>query len=218
MVGIVLGAGLGVVATAPAGAAPSAPDQAILQAGVVQPVDLPTGWSQLPPRGSGGRARFLGIAACRAIQKVNDAGHKAPHRQSGTWYDPANAAQTTIASDVVVAFKDAAGADAFLAAYQAPKAVQCLEKDARSKLPKRVKELHPTITFAPIADATSFGGGSAGYELTISVTTQGQTQVVVNDNVVMKVGRAALVLTTQDTPLRNQLLGTLASRLAAAGA
>ena len=125
----------------------------------------------------------------------------------------------TLASDVVVAYKDNAGADAFLAAYQDPKAATCLETDFRRGLAARIKKLHPTITFAAIPDANGIGGGSVGYEITLTVSTPDVTQTVVNDNVVMKVGRAALVLTTQDTgPLRNLILATLAARLTTAQA
>lgn len=170
----------------------------------------------MPPRDNG-RNKFASIAACREIQRVNDAGHRAPHRESGTWFDPASQGQTTLASDVVVAFKQASSADAFLAAYQDPKAAKCLETDFRRGLAPRIKKLHPTITFTAIPDANGIGGGSVGYEIVLTVTTPDVTQTVVNDNVVMKVGRAALVLTTQDTgPLRNLILATLASRLAVA--
>src|SRR5262249_2856954 len=119
-----------VVFAAGARAAPSVADRAILQAGTVQPRDLPDAWQQQPPRGTS-RHKFARIAACRQIQHVNDLGHRAPHQESGTYFDPMSLGDTTTASDVVVAFKDATRAGAFLAAYEGPRAATCLDKDFR---------------------------------------------------------------------------------------
>jgi hypothetical protein len=209
---------LSIVVAAGARAAPSVTDRAILQAGVVQPRDLPTSWQQQPPRGTG-RGKFAPIAACRQIQHVNDLGHRASHQESGTFFDPASLGHTTLASDVVIAFKDATRSSSFLAAYEDPRAATCLDKDFRRGLASRIRRLHPAITFAAIPGVQGIGDGSVGYEITISVTDRGQTQTVSNDNVIVKVGRAAIVLTTQNTgPLRDALLATIAARLAAAQA
>jgi hypothetical protein len=218
VVGVTIALASSAVFAAAGLAAPSAADQAILQAGIVQPRDVPDAWQQQPPRGSG-RGKFAPITACRQIQHVNDVGHRAPHQESGTYFDPASLGHTTLASDVVIAFKDATAAAAFLAAYQAPRAATCLDKDFRRGLASRIRKLHPTITFAPIPEVQGIGDGSVGYEITLTVTDQGQTQTVMNDNVIVKVGRAAIVLTSQDADaVRGVLLATVAARLAAAQA
>jgi hypothetical protein len=215
---VALALALGATFAADALAAPSAADLSILQAGVVQPRDLPVAWQQEPQRGTG-RRKFAKIAACRPIRHANDLGRRAPHQESGTWFDPGSLGHTTLASDVVIAFEDTSRSAAFLAVYEDPRAATCLDKDFRRGLASRIKRLHPKITFAPIPGVNAIGDGSVGYEITISVTTQGQTQTVTNDNVIVKVGRAAIVLTTQNAgAVRDALLHTIAARLATAQA
>jgi hypothetical protein len=179
-----LAAAVALAAPAGAGVRAAASDKTILRAGVITPGDVPSTWAPAKQTDVGSR-NFGGIKSCKAIVNAMNAAHRAPRALSRQFSDP-SPTSNAFAQDSVNAFKDVKSATQNLAAYQASSALTCYQEAY-----KKATRGQGQLTLTPITDLPGVGDDRAGYEASITVTSQtGQPVHVIADIIVVRVGRA----------------------------
>jgi hypothetical protein len=171
-----------VALAAPAAAGESKGDKAILKAGVITKNDVPSGWTSKKP--SSDNSSFKGTAECKNIKRaVDNAKKKIPRARSREFQDP-TALGGASAESTVYAFKNANAATTFLANYEAPQALTCLERTFTNS--------QGASTVSPVTDLQGVGDQAVGYEATTTIPVGGQQATLVVDFVIVRVGRAVL--------------------------
>ena len=174
----------------PAGAASGAKasDASILVGGVITKRDVPKSWtsSKQPDFNSALKA----VPACAPILAATTLARKSPHQNSPTFTDKSNA-QLTNAQNQVYAFKTAASASAYLAAYQDPVGSACVQGLIQHAGASAGAQ--PTVNVGPLTNLQSLGSQAIGYEGTLPLTVQNQTLNLFIDEIVVRVGRSVVV-------------------------
>ena len=167
-------------------AAPSPDEQVIVAAGLLRRADFPAGWQVTKGSSSpnfarlGAPCRPLVAALNRRIDKASSAGFLQ--------------GSTERASNTAVLYLRPAGAVALVAALQNPVTTACYRRSAavsvaqtaaRSKVTLQVVSVAP-VTVAPAGDQ------SLGYEAVVRATSGGQTEMIYEDAVFVRVGRTVL--------------------------
>jgi hypothetical protein len=195
-----LAAAVALVAPAGAGVRAAASDKTILQVGVITPGDVPSTWATAKQTDVGSR-NFSGIKSCKGIVTALNTAHRVPRALSQQFSDPAPNSNA-FAQNTINAFKDVKSASQYLAAYKASSALTCYQEAY-----KKATRGQGQLTLAPITDLQGVGDDRAGYEASITITSQtGQPVHVIADIVVVRVGRAAVVfnLANNDVSLPNR--------------
>jgi hypothetical protein len=183
-----LGAALVATLALPAGAA-TARDQAILAAGVIRKPDVPKSWTSSKP--SDFRSALKAASTCAPILAATNAAQKAPHKSSRVFTDPATAGFTNTQNQVY-AFTTAADASVYLAAFQAPAGVACLQgliQDAGTA----TGAPPPQVSAGPLTNLQNLGNQAVGSEGTLPLTVQGQTLNEIFDLIAVREGRSVVV-------------------------
>jgi hypothetical protein len=176
----------GVAAFAPAAAAQSKSDKAILKAGVVTKGDVPPDWTS--KKGSSSDQAYKGIAECEEIKTALDnAKKKTPRAQSREYEEPGTRG-TTSAENTVYAFKNTSAAEKFLSGYQASDASTCFQKGTEKVAKSQSGAGVPSVS--PVTDLEGVGDGAVGYEITIPISLAGRSATVYLDLIAVRVGRA----------------------------
>jgi len=208
-----------VAAAAPAGAkaTPSPADTVLLKAGVVMAGDVPAGWTTTSQVDTSAD-QFKGITGCRAVYRsVFNARATVPYKLSKAFSPPGPDNGITAVDDTVLAFKNAAKADAFVGVFRDPSAGRCLQHVLSKALRGQGHAVVVPLTVAPVGDAT------VGYEASITSTSPGLTGPQVGDIIVLRVGRVAVYLSTLNAaaaplPQGPAISAAIATRLQQAGA
>lgn len=183
--------------TPPLGAAPPPDVQAIVISGLLRPGDFPAGWTTtkpgVPPNYSklGAACRPLAAALAPRVDRASSRGflHGGAER----------------ADNSVVLFPSPKEAGALFTVLQNPAIVTCYRRSAavsaaedaaKSGVQLRVLSVAP-ISVAPVGDQ------SIGVEAVLRASAKGQSQLIYEDNVAVRVGRAAIsfsFVTTNSSP------------------
>ena len=186
-----LGAALVAALALPAGAASAAKasDQAILTAGVITKPDVPKSWTS--SKQSDVNSAYKAAPACAPILAATNVARKFPHKNSLVFTDKSNA-QLTNAQDQVYALKTAASASAYLAAFQDPAGLPCLQgliQNAGTSTGAQTQ----VNNLGPLTNLQNLGNQAVGYEGMLTLTAQNQTLNLVIDEIVVRVGRSVVV-------------------------
>jgi len=186
---------LGVFVTAaPAlGAAPSPDEQAIVVSGLLRRADFPAGW-QTTSRGSSPDYSKLGAPCRPLVRALNERVDRAT--SNGFIHNDAERANNT----AVLFASPTQAATLFatlprpvtLACYQRAANVSAAQSAAKSKVAFQVASVGP-ISVAPAGDQ------SLGYEAVVRATSAGQSQLLYEDAVFVRVGRTAIAFTFVNT-------------------
>ena len=186
LVGVLAVAGLG-LGGRPALAVPPPPDvQAIVTSGLLRPADFPAGWTTtnrgIPPDYS-----KLG-AACRPLaaalsQRVDRASSRGLIRGGAERAD--NSAVLFPSLTEAGALFTVLQNPAIVTCYRRSAAVSAAKDSAHSGVQLRVLSVAP-ILVAPVGDQ------SLGDEAVVRASAKGQSQLIYEDEVAVRVGRAAL--------------------------
>ena len=212
-------AGLVLTVAAPAGAkaTPSGADKVLLSAGVVRASDVPPGWTATDQVDTSA-TQFRGVTRCRAVYRtVFNARATVPYKLSKAFSPPGPDNGLTVADDTVLAFRNIARANRFVAVFQRPGTGPCLQAVLARALRGEGHAVVAPLTVARVGDAT------VGFEASITSTSRGLTGPQVGDIVVLRVGRVVAYVTTLNaaaTPLPQgpAILSAIATRLQRAGA
>ncbi len=186
-----LGAALIVAVALPAGAASTgkASDSAILAAGVITKSDVPSSWTS--SKQPDVTKTLKAAPACASTLAATTAARKSPHKDSSTFNDPKSSSMLTNAQDQAYAFKTAAGASAYLSAFQAPAGSACLQ--GLMQAAGAQTGATPQVNVGPLTNLQGIGNETVGYEGTLKLTAQNQTITLVIDEIVVRVGRSLVV-------------------------
>jgi hypothetical protein len=203
---------------APALAADTKGDKAILKAGVITKADVPAEWTSA--KSSSSSNALKGIKQCKKITTaVATAKKDNPRARSREFSDPVQEHATT-AGNAVYAFSNNARATRFVSAYQGAAATACFGKVAAEVGKGRPTAGPPTA--APITDLQGVGDEATGYEIAATFTQDGGTATLYIDFVVVRVGRAvtAFVFTNVDAriPQGPDIVNAVVQRVSAAEA
>jgi hypothetical protein len=175
-----------VALSGPAAAGESQRDKAILKAGVITKDDVPSGWTSKKSSASS-TTSYRGISECKAIKTaIDNAKKNLPRADSRDFEDPSS--DGTTAENAVYVFKDSSAASKFVANFQGDVAMTCLEKSIERSPVGRSADEPPTIS--PIADLQGVGDEAVGYQMTLTLTIDGEQGTAYIDFVVVRAGRA----------------------------
>jgi hypothetical protein len=181
-------AALGVLAAGlPAlGAAPSPDEQAIVASGLLRRADFPAGWTATK-KGSSPNFAKLGVACRPLVTALNGR----VIRESSSGFILNNAER---ASNTVVLFGAPAGAVALFTALQNPVTTACYRRSATVSVAETAARSGvklQVVSVAPLSVAPA-GDQSLGYEAVVRASAPGQSQLIYEDAVFIRVGRAAV--------------------------
>ncbi|HEV2311144.1 MAG TPA: hypothetical protein VGU73_11540 [Acidimicrobiia bacterium] len=195
-----------------AAAAASSKDQALLDAGLVRPTDVPETWGQ-STQADTGLSQLNKIPACKQYRALVVVARKNAFRLSPRFSDPSNGGGTS-AEDTVYVFKNAATATKYVTGIFNGSAVSCLQ----TFLQRQVGSQGEVGPLTPITGLGGVGDQSLGVEADITLP-QG-TEVV--DEVGVRVGRAfvgfAFTNPNNTIPEGPAVVNAVVNRLSQAGA
>jgi len=182
-----------VTAASPLGAAPPPDVQAIVISGLLRRTDFPAGW-QTTSRASSPDFAKLGVACRPLVAALNQRVDRAT--SNGFIQDGAQRADNT-----VVLFPTPTDAEALFAALQRPVTLACYRRAAQVSVAQSSAKStvrFRVVSIAPISVAPA-GAESLGLEATVRATKAGQSQLLYEDAVFVRVGRAATSFDFVDT-------------------
>jgi hypothetical protein len=168
------------------GAAPSPDEQVIVVSGLLRRADFPAGW-QVTKGSSSPNFAKLGVPCRPLVRALNRRVDKA----SSPGFLQGN---TERASNTAVLYEQAAGAVALVAALQNPVTTACYRRSAAVSVAQtaaRSKVKLQVVSVAPVSVAAA-GDQSLGYEAVVRASSGGQTEMIYEDAVFVRVGRAVL--------------------------
>ncbi len=165
-------------------------DLAIAKASVLQPADVPSGFTQVTAKIT--KSKPSGIRACKQTEGID----KLATARAKSEFDAADG--SSIAGEVDT-FKSPAALRKAIAAIAAPDSATCLKQQANRELAKSkaTKNLTHSVTVTP--QSVTAGDRSVGYLVTLTIGASGASQTLSIYAGVVGVGRAGTQVTYTDT-------------------
>ncbi|MEO6469743.1 MAG: hypothetical protein ABIP21_11640 [Acidimicrobiia bacterium] len=194
---------------------PATSAERIARAGLLRPSDFPKGYRTGQPTESDDAA-IRGTPACAAFPLLTDHG-------IATAYSPSFLSPNTLVGNTVDVFSDTKPPRAFIEELRDPAIVGCLHNLVVASLAGSPSTASTSVDVSPIA-VDGAGEDASAFRFTLTTTTDGAPTTTLQDQVVVRVGRAILILrpvakTAGDlAQLETRLLPVLVARLKQAGA
>jgi hypothetical protein len=214
LLGLAVAAAFALPATA-AAPAQSSTNQEIFAAGLINSQDVPSTWTSSKQTDTLEKT-LKSIPACKALAAASDKAKKISVKKLSPHFTDPSSTNTGV-DDIVQIFKSPSGAQALLAAFQAPSSSGCFTKAFQKVLAKAAKGVKVAVNIVPIDNLQGVGDGATGYEGAFTISKGSQQVTLIGDYVGVQVGRTftGFSFTNQDKTIPNglDLINTVVDRL-----